>query len=264
MRIGRWIGVWAICLLMAGCAGMDGGANHQAKTALAPTGKLRVAFLLAPIYATKNATTGELNGVAVDLGKELARRLEVPFEPVTYTGAPALIGDAKTGKWDIVLTGISPERAVEIDFSPPYMEAEQGCLVRSGAAIASVTDLDQPGIRIGMLEKSFADAPLSRSTKSATIVRTKTLGELYALLESGNADAIVSGKTGLFAAAAKISGARVLDGRILSEPIGIGVPKGRIPAASEHVSRFVAEVRSNGSVGALIDKAGLRGVVVAR
>ena len=42
---------------------------------IAPTGKLRVAFVSVPIYATKDAATGELKGVAIDLGKELAHQI---------------------------------------------------------------------------------------------------------------------------------------------------------------------------------------------
>lgn len=261
MQIHRLIGI--VGLLLAACTGMRTTVIDETKAALAPTGTLRVAFLLAPVYATKDPSTGELKGVAVDLGKELARQLEVPFAPVIYTSAPALIGGAKAGEWDIVLTGISPERAMEIDFSPPYMEVEQGCLVRGGVPITAASDVDTAGIRVGVLEKSFADAPLSRSLKSASLVRAKTLDELYALLESGKADVLVSGKTGLFSAAVRLAGSRVVEGRILSESLGLGLPKGRLPTAAEYVTNFVEAAKSNGQVQASIEKAGLRGVVVA-
>lgn len=262
MRIRDWLSAGVVGLLIGGCAGMPTGASPETKAAVAPTGKLRVAFLSAVIFAIKDPATGELKGVAVDLGKELARRVGVPFEPVVYAAVSALIGGAKSGEWDIVLTGIDAERAAAIDFSAPYMELEQGYLVRDGISIATVSDVDKAGIRIGVLEKAAADNLLSQTLKNAVLVRSKGIAELYALLESGRADVIATGKPGLFAVAAKQPGSRVLDGRILVEPIAMGVPKGRNVAAV-YVGNFVEEAKADGLVKSVIERAGLRGVVVA-
>src|SRR5262249_54357385 len=70
------------------CAVSQVGATSEPRSAMAPMGKLRVAFLLGPIYATKDSATGELKGVAIDLGQELAQRIGVPFEPITFASAP--------------------------------------------------------------------------------------------------------------------------------------------------------------------------------
>ena len=56
---------------------------------------------------------------------------------------------------------------------------------------------------------------------------------------------------------------RVLDGRLLVEPIGMGVPKGRDAIAAAYVGKFVEEAKAAGLVKSAIDRAGLRGVVVA-
>ena len=74
----------ASLMLVAGCAGIPSSSESISKQAVAPTGKLRVGMLLVANHATKDPATGELRGVAVDLGREAARRLGVPFEPVTY------------------------------------------------------------------------------------------------------------------------------------------------------------------------------------
>ncbi len=63
------------------------GRDVRPRAALAPMGKLRVAFLLGPIYATKNSATGELKGVAIDLGEELARRLGCRQPSPTHASA---------------------------------------------------------------------------------------------------------------------------------------------------------------------------------
>ena len=263
MRTTRWGMTAILALLLFGCAGIDTAPTPEARQALAPTGKLRVAFLSAPIYATKDPATGELKGIAVDLGRDLARRVGVPFEPVPYPNPPALIGGAKSGAWDVALMGINAERAMAMDFSAPYMEVEQGYLVRAGVSIATASDVDKAGIRIGVLEKSGADLYLSSTVKNAALVRIKSLAENYALLDTGKAEVIAATKTALFAGAASRPGSRVLDGRILVEPIGMGVPKGRNAAAAVYVGKFVEEAKEAGLVKSAIERAGLRGVVVA-
>jgi polar amino acid transport system substrate-binding protein len=238
-------------------------ATSDPKTALAPTGKLRVAFLLGPIYATRNSATGELKGVAIDLGQELARRIGVAFEPVGFVSLPEVIAGAKTGAWDVALMGINAERAEAMDFSPPYLEVEQGYLVRAGVAITTEADVDKAGIRVGVIEKAGSDILLSKTLKSAVLIRTATVPELSALLDSGTVDAIAATKVALFAAAGSRPGSRVLDGRILVEPIGMAVPKGRDAAAAAYVGQFVGDVKMDGLVKAAIERAGLRGVVVS-
>jgi polar amino acid transport system substrate-binding protein len=262
MRTIHWLMIAIIGLLFMG-ADIATAPTPESRQALASTGKLRVAFLLGPIHATKDPATGELKGVAVDLGKDLARRVGVPFDPVVYPNPSALIDGAKSGAWDVALVGINDERAAVMDFSAPYMEVEQGYLVRAGVSIATASDVDKAGIRIGVLEKSVADLYLSRTLKKATLVRIKSIPENYALLDTGNADAIAATKTALFTGAASRPGSRVLDGRILVEPVGMGVPKGRNAAAAAYVGKFVEEAKAAGLVKSAIERAELRGVVAA-
>ena len=264
MRVRDWFYAGVVALFIGGCVGMQSGASSETRAALAPTGKLRVAFISpAPLYATKDLVTGELKGVAVDLGKELSRRVGVPFEPVGYATVPALIAGAKTGEWDVALMGVNAERAVVMDFSAPYMEVELGYLVRAGVSIATASDVDKTGVRVGVPEKGGADVYLSRTLKNAVLIRAPNAAELYALLRDGKADVIAATKTALHGEAEKQPGSRVLDGQILSEPIGMGVPKGRDSVAIAYVIKFVEAAKAEGLMKSAIERAGLRGVVVA-
>src|SRR4029453_9006981 len=86
---------------------------------LAPTGKLRAAINFGnPILATKDAATGEARGVSVDLSRELARRLGVPVELVTYDAAGKVVEGLKAGAWDVAYFAIDPARAVDARFHP--------------------------------------------------------------------------------------------------------------------------------------------------
>ncbi|SRR5258706_2506793 len=262
MCMTHWLkSILATALLLAGCAGVHSNVESP-RQALAPTGKLRVAFVPVLIIATKDAASGQYKGLGIDLGNELARRVGVPLEPVPYVGFPALIAAAKSGEFDVAFSNVNPERAAALDLSTPFMEVETGYLVRAGLAATSNADVDKPGVRIGVLEKAPADVYLSAHVKNASLVRVKTPDELYALLGAGKSDAIATGKTGLYSAASKAPGARLLDGHLFVDPIALGLPKGRDTATKAYIERFVEDVKRSGLVKASIEKAGLRGVVV--
>lgn len=265
---------WLLASLsgLLGSAALGGGSDLDAtrstaeRSALAPTGRLRVGFLASPLYATRHPTSGELSGVAVDLGRELAARLGVPLEPVVHNGVAALMAGARpgsAGEWDVVLTGITVERAATLDFSAPYLQVEWGYLVGAGAAVADAAAVDRVGVRVGVVERTFADGALPARLAQATLVRVASIAALQALLDDGRADVVVATKATLFATARDRPGARVLDSSVLVEPVGMAVPKGRDVAAVRYVSAFVEQAKAQGMVAAAIERARLQGVSVA-
>src|SRR5437762_7303055 len=90
-------------------------APSAAVNDLAPAGKVRAAINFGnPILATKDAATGEARGVSVDLARELARRLGVSVELVTFTTAGQVVDALKAGTVDVGFVAIDPERATDI------------------------------------------------------------------------------------------------------------------------------------------------------
>jgi polar amino acid transport system substrate-binding protein len=198
-----------------------------------------------------------MKGVAIDLGRELARRIGVQFEVVSYPTVVALIDSAKSGQWDITFIGINPDRAKYIDFSATYAEVEMGCLVPKGSPISTISDVDRPGTRIAVQEKGGADVRLTTTLKNARLVRGSTIADGVEMLRSGKADALAAVKTFLFPASDNVPGSRVLEGRITVTEIGIGVPKGHDISAL-YARKFVENAKSEGLVKAAIERAGLR------
>src|SRR5437016_14637955 len=85
-------------LMLTGCAGISTAPTPESRQALAPTGKLRVGLQLGtPHNVIRDSVSSEMKGVGFDLGKELARRLGVPFEPVLYPSIGALLDAGKSG-----------------------------------------------------------------------------------------------------------------------------------------------------------------------
>jgi polar amino acid transport system substrate-binding protein len=95
-----------------GCAGISTAPTPEARQVLAPTGKLRVGLQLgSPHNVIRDSASGEMKGVGFDLGRELARRMGVPFVPITYPSVGALLDAGKAGAWDVAFVGSSPARA---------------------------------------------------------------------------------------------------------------------------------------------------------
>src|SRR5262245_44188440 len=101
MQGSRWIVAAILGFVLGGGAGAQTARPSDVRQVLAPSGQLRVAFSSGALYAAKDPATGELKGVAVDLGKELAHRAGVPFQPVLYPNPAAILADATSAKWDV-------------------------------------------------------------------------------------------------------------------------------------------------------------------
>jgi polar amino acid transport system substrate-binding protein len=263
MRATHWPMTAIFGLLLTGCAGVSTAPTPQARQALAPTGKLRVALQLGnPLNVVRDSASGEMKGVAFDLGKELARRLGVPFEPVMYPSVGALLDSGKSGAWDVAFVGFSPARAKEWSFSPLHLEVEFGYLVPGGSPISAVGDVDRPGIRVAVQEKSGPDSFFSRTLTKAAVVRAPSNPGALEAVTSGRADVMGSLKPILFEMSRQLPGSRVLDGRPGVDPHAMAMPQGRDSGAA-YARTFIEEAKSAGLVTAAIQRAGLRGVAVA-
>jgi len=252
-----WVAV-LVGLWMASGAVVQASPSAEVRAGLAPTGKLRVGFLMAPIYGMQDPATGELKGLGVDIGKELAQKLDVPFVPHPYKDLGALIAGAKAGDVDVALTTGDEKRKTVLDFTAPYLFVEHGYLVRAGVPIKTMADVDKAGIRVGALKNSSTQKLLTSNLKAAKVVEAGSLADLKELLVSGKAEAIAVGKPFLYGVAAKLPGSKVLEGAIQYDESALGVAKGRNPAALAYASQFIEEVKAGSMVKTAIARDKLR------
>lgn len=252
-------GVFA--LLVASSAAQQITATPEIKAALAPTGKLRVGLYVGnPSSLVREPAAGDARGVGFELGRELARSLDVPFEPVVRQNNQAVMDAVRLGQVDIVFTNATPARSKEIDFTPPYLEVEAGYLVASRSPLRTIADVDKAGVRVGVMDGSTSSATLPKLLANASIVRIPSLDRVSDMLEWGDVDAFATNKSILFEISDTLRGSRVLDGRYGVEQLALGIPKGR-DAGLDFVRRFIASAISNGVVNAAVKRAGLRGTV---
>src|SRR6267378_4241629 len=87
-----------VVLMVAGASAPQ--VPPPARAELAPTGTLRAGINYGnAILARKNLATGESSGVAIDLARELGRRVGVPVTIVAYDSVGAMVDGAKAGEW---------------------------------------------------------------------------------------------------------------------------------------------------------------------
>ena len=137
---------------------------------LAPTGTLRASINLGNIVLAQG-TPDNPSGVTPELARELGRRLGVPVSLACFDAAGKAFEAMKAGQVDIVFLAIEPVRAAEIEFTAPYVIIEGVYMVPKDSALQTPADVDKPGIRIGVNKGAAYDLFLTRSLKSATVLR---------------------------------------------------------------------------------------------
>jgi polar amino acid transport system substrate-binding protein len=250
-------------LFLLGASPTMSSVSPAIRSDFAPTGTMRVGINHGNlVLAQKNATTGEVKGVAVDMAQELGRRLGVPVELVQYTSAGQMTDALAAGAWDVAFLAREPGRAGEIGFTAPHLLIEGTYLVPAGAPYARVPDVDRAGVRIAVSEKSAYDHFLTRNIKHATLVRGAGNSAGLGLLQAGKADVIAGVRQLLLMDQAKLPGSKVLDDRFMVIEQAMGMPRGR-DAGLQYAKEFIEDVKASGFVARSLEKSGVRGVPVA-
>jgi len=236
--------------------------SSAAKSELAPTGKLRVGINYGNFLLVTKHSDSEYTGIAVDLGREIGKRLGADVELVPFATAGKLADAVKAGAWDVAFLGNEPQRAAEIAFSPPYLEIEATYLVPSGSKIRSMDEVDRPGVRIATAVNSAYDLYLSRNIKQATLVRANAIQGSYDVFVKDKLEVLSGLKPRLLDDAKALPGSRVLEGRFTVVQQSVGTPQGR-PAAAGYLAEFAKEMKMSGFVAQAIARHKVRGVTVA-
>jgi polar amino acid transport system substrate-binding protein len=223
-------------------------------------GQLRAGVgIVAPHWAVKDPATGELRGVAIDLGKALADRIGVPFVPVEYPSPPAILDGLKSNAWDVAFLGVDPSRAGVIDFTPPYLQIDATYLVPASSGIRAVADADRPGTRIVVSRNSVEEVVLKRTLKQAELRSVDTVRIGFDLLRAGQVDVFAAPRPTLIQFSAQLSGSRVLDDRFNATYGAMAVPKGLADRLA-YIRDFIEYAKASGMIQRAIEQSKVRGV----
>ena len=229
---------------------------------LAPTGKLRAAINLGnPILASKDSS-GQPQGVSVDLARELGKRLGVAVEMVIFDAAGKAVEAVKGTQVDVAFVAIDPVRGADMLQTPPYVIIEGAYLVRDGSPIKTNADVDRPGNRIAVGKASAYDLYLSREIKTASLQRASTSPAVVDYFLAEGLEVAAGVKQQLQMDAKRLPGLRLLEGRFMVIQQAMGLPAGR-EAGAAYLTAFVEEMKASGFVAAALARHAIEGAAVA-
>lgn len=230
---------------------------------LAPTGVLRAAINLSNfLLVTGRSATGDPEGVAPDMAREIANRLGVPIRYVPFKTPGELADAATSGVWDVGLIGAEPQRAAVIEFTPAYCEIEATYLVHAGSPLRSIAEVDTHGIRIAVTARTAYGLWLDRNIKQAQLVRAETLDSAVQQFQHDKLEALAGLKPRLLADVEKLPGTRLIGGKFMSVQQAIGTLR-KNNTASSFLREFVEEAKASGLVARFIERHKVKGLSVA-
>jgi cyclohexadienyl dehydratase len=120
----------------------------------------------------KNPKTGQLEGIDIDIAKELAGELKAQLEFVE-SSFQAFIADLQADKCDIGMFGVGATlaRARAVEFSDPYIITSiYGVTKKDHPKIKSWDDMDQDGIVVATQLGSYVDSFMKTYLKKAKVL----------------------------------------------------------------------------------------------
>jgi polar amino acid transport system substrate-binding protein len=228
--------------------------SQEIVSELAPTGVLRAAINMGNfLLVTGRSPSGDPEGVAPDMAREIASRLGVPVIYVPFARPGELADAAGSGVWDIGLIGAEPARAEKIAFTPAYVEIEATYLVPAASPLNSIAEVDRAGVRIAVTARSAYDLWLERNIKHAKLVRSEGGDATFKQFVDQKLEALAGLRPRLLEDAQKLPGARILDGQFAAVQQAVGTARNNTAAAS-FLHDFVEEAKKSGLVARLIER----------
>jgi polar amino acid transport system substrate-binding protein len=219
---------------------------------LAPSGMLRACINLGN-QVLAQGTPEKPAGVTVDIAREIATRLGVQVEFVCFSAARDCFQAMRTGQADICFLAIEPAREAELAFTAPYVLIEGVFAVPGQSALATVGDVDSPGVRIGVKRGSAYDLFLSRTLRHAAVIRG---GEGTDEFLTGNLEAAAGIREPMTDFVASHSGYRLIDGRFMQIRQAVGTEKTRRPETARFLHALVEELKAAGFVADSLRRSG--------
>jgi len=231
---------------------------------LAPKGVVRAAINFGnPVLAQRNPDDGTPQGVSADLVHELARRIGMNIEFVTFEGAGKVFAATREDVWDIAFLAVDPVRAEEIAFTSPYVVIEGTYIVRDASPLQEQSQFDQSQIRIAVGKGAAYDLFLTRHLDNAQLERADTSIAALELFVEAGLEAAAGVRQPLEDFAATHPGYRVIDGRFTAINQAMATVGGR-QAGQQYLEDFVAEMKASGFVQDALETSGQTGASVAR
>ncbi len=193
-------------------------------------GVLKVGMDIFQPWAMKDKT-GKLIGFEIDVATRLAKDMgvEVEFVPTAWSGIiPALL----TGKFDVIIggMGITPQRALQVNFTEPYEYSGMGIVAHRqlAAGFNSLESFNRPDVQIAVKLGTTAAAAAKKFFPKAQLRMFDAEPQAYQELRNGKVHAVVGSAPRPTYEAVEYADSLFLpvEGTFTQEPIGFALRKG--------------------------------------
>jgi len=210
--------VFAAAFLAAGCG--DGAARPPAR---ADGTLVLVTTTDTPPYSYRDAETGEIVGLEIDIAREAAAKLGCRLE-LRQARFPDLLPMVSAGQADIAVSGITitEGRRQTVDFSVPYATEGGMFLYRAGEPMPTVPRAER--MRVATMDASTYDFYLS--SHGVDPLRFDTFDEAMEAFRGRRVDTVFYDSCTVRLVAAESGGALAASPLETCENFGIAVRKG--------------------------------------
>lgn len=220
---------------------------------LAPHGRLRAGINMSNfLLISTTSANGEPDGVSPAMARAIAKELGVDLELIPFNGPGDVADAALSDGWDIANIAAEAERARTITFSPAYCEIQATYLLPPESPIDNIVQVDAPGIRIAVKERSAYDLWLSDNLRFATLVRAASLDDSFVRFKNEGLDVLAGLRPKLTEQQALMPGSTLFDDSFTAVQQSIGCKLGN-DAVADYLQDFVQRSKDNGFIASLIE-----------
>lgn len=221
---------------------------------LVPTGVLRVGINMSNFLLINGKDSDGLpDGVSPDIGKRLARELNVECKLIQFK-KPGLLADAvDEDMWDIGNIACEKERSKTIDFTNPYVNIDANFMFRKKDNLKTNDDINLPGIKIAVLERSAYDLWLTENFKNVELIRVNTIEESHQLFREDKVNVLAGLKPKLIEEIKTNNDFQMINSPFTYIKQSIGIKKGT-PEILDFLNKFIKKLIKEGYVETLLKK----------
>jgi ABC-type amino acid transport substrate-binding protein len=258
-KIVKWGVISVFILIIIGTTGFLNYVSAESTLhEVLKRGTLRFGWAVWWPYVYRDAKTGQLTGISVDLAEEMAKALNVKLEWVEDSWGTFAAG-LQAHKFDIWnLVAITLPRATASGFTEPLTVHGLSIIVKKAEEpnLKSWKDLDRKGKKISVTLGSNTDMYLTRAIKEAEIVRLKTPPEGFTAMKIGKTNGYASTIDSLKTLIKDNPDTYILPGEFGRSPVSFAVRQDD-QVWINWLNLFVREVKSTGAINNLLKKYGL-------
>ena len=221
---------------------------------IAPTGVLRIGINMSNfLLVNSKDSSGLPDGVSPEIGKRLAKELNVKCELVQFA-KPGLLADAVNNDlWDVGNIAYEKERAKTIEFSDPYVNIDANFIVNNSSNFKSNKNINLSGVKIAVLERSAYDLWLTENFHNVELIRADTIENSHKLFREKKVDVLAGLKPKLLEELQYDKNFKLIEIPFTYIKQSIGIKKGS-PETIRFLNKFILKIIKEGFIESLLKK----------